>query len=176
MTIGLLSILLCFGGALAGFVAVTMELPYRAGWAGTPGTVSFVNCETVGSGKSRHTDCSGEFLTGPGAQPVFASVEGDGTYSIRQVYTARLHSDGETVSVVGAKSVVYILGGMFAVLVFVDLLGWGLVLSVAGVIFQRRLGTPWHPPKWATRGPLVAIPALIGLAIGCAIVGAVLNF
>ncbi|HEY4460602.1 MAG TPA: hypothetical protein VGN81_40255 [Pseudonocardiaceae bacterium] len=176
MTIGLLSILLCFGGAVAGFVAVTWELPYRAGWAGTPGTVSFINCQTVGSGKSKHTDCDGEFQTGPGAQPVFASVEGGSTYAIEQVYPGRLHSDGRTVSVVGGKSVAYILGGMFAVLVFVDLLGWGLALTVATIVFQRRRGMSWHPPKWATRGPLIAIPVLIGLGIACAIIGAVLNF
>jgi hypothetical protein len=177
LTFGYLSILLCFGGAVAGFVAVTTELPYRAGWAGTPGTVSLITCETVSSGRSSHTDCDGEFRTGPSAEFTAVSVEGDSTYSISRVYPARLHSDGQTVSVVGAKSVAFILGGMFAVLGFVDLFCWSPVVSVAGWVFRRRRqGMPWRPARWAMRGPLIAFPVLVGLGIVFGIVGAVLNF
>lgn len=176
MTIGILSILVCLGVAIAGFVSVTVELPYRAGWAGTPGTVSSITCETVGSGKSQHTDCDGEFRAGAGAPTVFVSIEGDSTYAAQRVYSARLHSDGETVSIVGAKSVTYILGGLFAVLGAVDLFGLGLLMSIVGVMLRLRHGMPWHPPMWAMRGPLIAIPVLFGLGIVFGIVGAVLNF
>lgn len=176
LTIGIVSILLCFGGAIAGFVALTLELPYRAGWAGTPGTVSLITCESVGSGRGKHTDCDGEFRAGPNAEFVSVSIEGDSTYAIQRVYPARLHSDGQTASVVGGKSVAYILGGMFAVLGFVDLFGWSLAVGVAGVVLRRRRGMLWRPAKWTTRGPLIAFPVLIGLGIVCGIVGAVLNF
>ncbi|RAG87558.1 hypothetical protein DN069_00775 [Streptacidiphilus pinicola] len=34
-------------------------LRYTAGWSGTPGTFRLLSCETVGSGKGQHTECSG---------------------------------------------------------------------------------------------------------------------
>ena len=173
---GLLSILLGFGVVVAGFVALTVELPYRAGWAGTPGTVSSVTCENVGSGRSRHVDCDGDFLASASAPPVSVSIEGDSTYSSQRVYPARLQSDGQTVSIVGAKPVAYILGGMFAVLGLVVLFGWGLIVAVVGAVARWRPWAPWHLPKWAVRGLLIAIPVLLVLGIVCGILGAVLNF
>lgn len=176
LTVGIVSIFLCFGAVVAGFVALAVQLPYRAGWAGTPGSVSMVTCETVGSGRGRHTDCDGEFRTGPDAEFTPVSIEGDSTYAVLRVYPARLHADGETVSVVGAKPVAYILGGMFAVLGLVDLFGWSLAITVAGAGFRRWRGVLWRPPRWAMWGPLVAFAVLVGLGIAGGIVGAVLNF
>lgn len=122
--IGALSIMGILALAVSGFVSLTEELPYRAGWAGTPGTLSLVMCRTVGSGKNQHTDCDGEFRVDAQTPPTLVSIEGDSTYSMSRAYPARLQSDGETASVVGGKSVAFILGGMFAVLGFTVGFGW----------------------------------------------------
>ena len=175
IAVGLVSMFLCFGGAVAGFVGLTVELSYRAGWAGTPGTASLITCESYGSGRDRHTDCDGQFRDDAGV-PSLVSVEGDDTYTILRVYPARLHADGQTVSIVGAKPVVYQLGGLSAVLGIAVFLGWAFAISLVGVVLRRRRGGLWRPARWVNLVPPMVGVALIGLGIVGGIVGAVLSF
>jgi hypothetical protein len=155
---------------------LTATLPYRAGWAGTPGVASVISCETVGSGRDQRTDCDGEFRAGAGAPPVLVSVEGDDTYAIDRAYPARLHADGQTVSIVGAKPVVYLLGGMSAVLGIAMLFGWAFGISLVGVVLRRRYESRPRHARWATVGPPVVSGALVVLGIVGGIVGAILSF
>lgn len=172
----MLVMLALFGLAITGFVRLTVELSYRAGWAGTTGTLSMISCETVGSGRDEHTDCDGFFQTGPGAQPTQVVIEGDNTYAGNRSYPARLHSDGQTASVVSGKTVAYILGGMLAVLGFVVFMAWLMVTWIVGIVIRLRLGQRWRPGRWAALTPLIAGGLLVVFGVISAIVGAVLSF
>lgn len=176
LTIGMLSILICLAVAIGGFVSLANELPYRAGWAGTPGTVSLVLCRTVGSGKSKHTDCDGEFQADSQASPKFVGIEGDNTYSMLRAYPARLHSDGQTVSVVGGKTVAFILGGMFTVLAFIVGIGWLMVYGAIGVIMRRWVGWVWRPRRSVGAVPMMVAGVLLLFGLAGGIVGSVLSF
>ena len=174
--VSVLSIMACLAVAIGGFVALTEKLPYRAGWAGTPGTLSLVLCRTVGAGKSQHTDCDGEFRTDAHTPPTLASIEGDNTYSMTRTYPARLHSDGETASVVGGKSVAFILGGMFALLGFIVGLGWLMVFGAIGMIMLRWFGRMWRVGRAATVAPVIVGGVLLVFGIVSGIVGSALSF
>jgi hypothetical protein len=176
VTIGMLIFASCFAAGIAGVVSTIDELTYRAGWAGTTGTLSMVVCETEGSGRDEHTDCNAEFRTGPEAQLTSVSVEGDNTYASDRSYSARLHSDGQTASVVGGKTVAYMLGGRLALLGFVVFIGWLVVAGIIGAVIRRRRGVTWQPGRRAALAPLVTGGVLVAFGIVSAIVGAVLNF
>lgn len=175
-TVGALFMLAIFGLAIAGFVSATVELSYRAGWAGTPGTLSTVSCETVGSGRSESIDCDGFFQAGSRAQPTQVSIEGSNTYPSNHSFPARLHADGQTASVVSGKTVAYILGGVFALLGAVVFMGWFFVLWIVGITIRLRLGRRWQPGKWAALTPLIAGGVLLAFGIISGIVGAALSF
>ena len=172
-TFGVLIVLAFFGLAVGGFVDLTELLPYRAGWAGTAGTLSAITCRTVGS-RSPHQDCHGDFADG--GRNVVVSVEGDSSYSVAREYPARLHADGQSASVTSGKSVAYILGGMLAVLALVVFIGWFVVLAVVGFVMRRRLGGVWRPGKWSGMTPLFAGAGLLAAGIVSGIVGAALSF
>jgi hypothetical protein len=135
-----------------------------------------ISCETVGSGRTEHTDCDGEFETGRGAVPTSVSIEGDSTYASDRAYPARLHSDGQTVSVVGGKSTAYVLGGMFAALGFIVFAGWMVAAVVVGVIVRRRAGQRVRMGKRVVLAPLITGGVLLALGIAGGIVGACLSF
>jgi hypothetical protein len=176
VTIGLVFVAIFLGVSIAGFVGLVVELQYRAGWVGTPGTVSMVSCETVRSGRSEHTDCDGEFQSGDGSAPTLVSIEGNNTYASDRGYAARLHSDGQTVSVVGGKTVAYVLGGMFATLGLIVFIGWFGVAGIIGFVIRHRLGRPWRLGKRAALAPLIASGVLLVFGIVGGIVGGSLGF
>jgi hypothetical protein len=173
--VAILSIMGLIALGVSGFVTLTEKLPYRAGWSGTPGTLSLVMCRTVGSGKNQHTDCDGEFRANAQTPPVLVSIEGDSTYSMTRTYPARLHSDGQTASVVGGKSVAFILGGMFAVLGFVIGLGLPMLLG-AIVTVMRWFGRVWRPGRAATLTSLIVGGVLVLFGLVGGIVGSALSF
>ncbi|HEX3783639.1 MAG TPA: hypothetical protein VHX38_28575 [Pseudonocardiaceae bacterium] len=175
ITIGVLSFVFCLVLAIGEFVSTTEELPYRAGWAGTPGTVSSVSCQTEGSGRDEYTLCEGVFRTDSPAQPMLVSIEGDSTYASDRGYPARLHSDGQTVSVVGGKAVVYILGGMLAILGFVVFLGGMMLIAIVGFAIRRRRGRRWQPSKRIVLAPMITGGVLLGFGIIGGVVGAALG-
>lgn len=172
-TISVLVFVALLGLAVGWFVDLTGQLSYRAGWAGTPGTLSGILCESVGTSRGRHSDCHGDFAGG--GQVAVVTIEGDNSYSFLRGYPARLHADGQTASVTGGKTVAYVLGGMLATLAFVVLIGWFLVLGLVGFVVRRRGGV-WRLRKWAGLTPLIAAGVLLGLGIAGGIVGAVLSF
>lgn len=171
-TFGVLAVLTVLGFAIAGFVDLTARLPYRAGWAGTPGTVSEISCETLGSGHSRHTRCDGVFRSD--GQALLVTVEGDNSYAGNRDYPARLHADGRMVSVTAGKLVAYIVGGMLAVLAFVVLIGWFLVFVLTGAVVRRVRGEMWRPARRLVLAPLIAVGVLLVSGIVSGIVGAAL--
>ena len=175
-TIGVLVILGMLAAVIAGFVGLTVELPYRAGWAGTPGTLSMVSCETVGSGRDEHTDCNGDFQAGSLAQLVPVSVEGDNNLPSDRTYSARLHSDGQTVSVVSGKTIAYVLGGMFATFAFVMFFGWLAVMAIIGTVIRRRGFVQWRLGKRAALVPLITAGVFVVFGVASGIVGAVQSF
>lgn len=154
---GILLIMVCLAVGIGGFVSLTEELPYRAGWAGEPGTLSLVFCRTIGSDKGRHADCDGEFRADTRAQPTLVDIEGDNAYASDRAYPARLHSDGQTASVVGGKMVAYILAGMFVALGFIIGIGWTMVYGSIIVVMWRFFGRSWR----MRRSP-GAVPVFVG--------------
>jgi hypothetical protein len=135
-----------------------------------------ISCETVGSGRGEHTDCAGSFRTGPRAQPTQVTIEGDNSYASDRGYPARLHSDGQTASVVSGKTVAYALSGMLALLGFVVFVGWLAVMWIVAVTIRRRLGRPWRPARWVGWTPFIAGAALVALGIIGWMVGVMLSF
>ena len=174
--VGILLIMGLLAMGVSGFVSLTEKLPYRAGWAGTPGTLSLVMCRTVGSGKNQHTDCDGEFRVDAQAPPTLVSIEGDNTYSMTRTYPARLHSDGETASVVGGKSVAFILGGMFAVLGLTVGFGWLVVNGWIVTVMRRWFGRVWRPGRAAALAPMIVGGVLVLFGAVSGIVGSALSF
>lgn len=136
----------------AGVVSTAVNLTYRAGWAGTPGALTRVVCHIVPANRGHDTECVGTFTTPrPGVFVPFARVEGDRDYPAGR-YPARLHADGETVSVVGAASVLFILSGMTLALAGLALFG-GLGGVGIGVLARRgNRGPDFRRPAYAVLG------------------------
>jgi hypothetical protein len=175
MTFAWIFITLLCVGAVALFVSTVVELPYRAGWSGVAGTVSLVSCQTTGSGRDVHPVCTGVFVPdADNTQARDVTIEGSNSFAAHRTYPARLHSDGATVSVVGAKLVANILAGMSAALMLVVFFD-GYFVFVVILTVARRLGRVWRPSK--LKGLLPAIvAAVLGLfAIAGAVVGANLS-
>jgi hypothetical protein len=170
MFLGMVVLLIVF------LVSQVEELPYRAGWSGVPGTVSAVFCETEGSGKSTHLVCDGEFRqTGGSTPPVAVTIEGSNYFDGNRGYPARLQPDGQTVSVVGSKTVVYLLAGMAGTLAILSFLGGYLVLGLI-MFIRRRLGRFRKPSKFVGLLPACLAGLFIVLAIAGWIVAASLSF
>jgi hypothetical protein len=143
------------------FVSVSVELPYRAGWSGTEGTLSQVSCDTSDALNS----CSGQFTpAGANGKQVFATVEGTNLLDPNTSYQVRLHSDGETASVVAAKTVAYILAAMSLLLMALVLTGGYLALGVLALA-RSRPGLVWGPSRFQALLPLVLAGALGLLAL-----------
>src|ERR1700742_1524163 len=144
ITFGILGRLVTFGVAIGGFVGSVTELPYRAGWAGTPGTASLIFCENVSSGRSTEIDCTGTFTSADRSVSVpLATIEGDNELRGRG-YAARLHPDGATMSIVSTATVLFSLAGAFGSLILIVLIG-GMSTLVAVARIRRRLGS--SPPR-----------------------------
>lgn len=173
-TVSVLVFLVIFGFAAGGFADLTSQLPYRAGWAGTPGTLTRIVCASLSTGRSPRTRCYGDFAGG--GQVALVTVEGDNSYSLGRRYPARLHADRRTASVTGSKMVAYVLGGMLATFAFVQLIGWCMVSGLVGFVMRRRRGGVWRPARWWGLTPLIAAGVLLVSAIVSGIVGAALSF
>lgn len=119
----------------AGFVGAAAALPYRAGWAGVPGTASVARC----TGDPQNVACTATFTDGRhGVER--AVVEGHGRVGARD-YPARLHPDGDTVSLVTASGLVYLVAELFGLLVGIVLAAG--FLAIGGHATARRwLGRP----------------------------------
>jgi hypothetical protein len=143
--------------SVGGLIGGSMLLPYRAGWAGVPGTAAPVGC-TSGS-RDQSGTCYATFVPAAGTPDVDrVVVEGRGMLADHD-YPARLHPDGRTVSLVGsagALSVVAALFGLFVgVVLSVGLLGIGVHATA-----RRWLG-PRQPRDY--RLPLRVIAVTSGV-------------
>ena len=170
--VGALSLAIVLALGIGGFVDQTVLLTYRAGWAGVPGTLFAVSCETVGSGRDQETDCSGEFGGGAMTAPVGVDIEGTSTYPSDRSYPAQLHADGQTVSVVSGKNVAYAVGGMFALLALDVFLGWIAALAVVGLVVRR----PWRLRSWPVVTPFILGAVLLVAGIVSGTVGEIQAF
>ena len=150
--------------SLAFLIGVGAELPYRAGWSGTAGTLSSISCDTDNSGNSTFVDCSGQFTPASGGAQVTATVEGSNPLDTDASYPVRLHSDGETASVVSARTVVYVLAALAICLLGVVVSGGLLVIGIFGLA-RSRPGLVWGPSRFIALLVLVTAAVLGLLAI-----------
>lgn len=126
--------------SLVKFVGVASVLPYRAGWAGVPGTASLVVCSDGGV-PSGPVTCYATFGGDDGRRQVDeAVIEGRHMVPV-QDYSARLHPDGRTISLVTPADLLNTLGELFGLFV-------GIVVA-AGLLYvglhstaRRWLGRP----------------------------------
>jgi hypothetical protein len=117
------------------------QLAYRAGWSGAPGTVVRMHCRMTGGDQDADNACTAGFVSLDRAVTVpAASVEGHTTFT-HLPYSARLHPDQRTVSIVGAQTVLFALAGMGGLLVPAVLLG-GLAMMSLNIALRRRLRDP----------------------------------
>jgi hypothetical protein len=163
--------LVLFGIGVGWFVTSAAALPYRAGWAGTPGVTASMDCELVGSGRDASEDCTAAFIADDGSVVVpFAHVEGQTDFTGTRL-PARLHPDGATISVVGGKTVLFTLAGMAGALMPIALIGCFGYYGISSAV-RRRLGLPTRPDKRKLRMTLLTV-ALTGVtAVALLIAGA----
>jgi hypothetical protein len=167
--------LVLFGIGIGWFVTSAVELPYRAGWSGTPGDAWGVHCELVGTGKDASVDCSAVFTSTDGA--IFApyvAIEGHTRFAGPGSYPARLHSDGRTVSVVGAKTVLFTLAAMVGALMPIVLIGCVGYYGASSYV-RRRLGLPVRPDRRKLRATLLAVAVTGVTALALVIAGAAVS-
>ncbi|HKN97870.1 MAG TPA: hypothetical protein VJX10_12185 [Pseudonocardiaceae bacterium] len=145
----------------AGFVGAAAALPYRAGWAGVPGTASLAVC----TGEPQNVHCSATF-TGDGGRPTVehAVVDGHGRVGARD-QPARLHPDGHTVSLVTPSGLVFLIAELFGLLVGIVLSAGFLAIGVHATA-RRWLG---RPQPMTYRRELRAISVTCGIASVAAI-------
>ena len=155
--------------SLAFLIGVGAELPYRAGWSGTPGTLSSITCDTDNSDSS-FVDCYGQFTPDSGGAQMTATVEGSNPLDTDGTYPVRLHSDDATASVVSARTVVYVLATLALCLLGVVVTGGLLAIGIVGLA-RSRPGVVWGPSRFVALLPLVT-GAVLGLL---AIIGNVLG-
>lgn len=167
------SMLILFGVGVVPFVTSAKELPYRAGWAGTPGVATAVDCQVVGTGKDQTVDCTAAFISTDNSTFVLGAIEGHTNFAGTQ-YPARLHPDSRTISVVGAKTVLFTLAGMVGSLLPIVLLGCFGFYGITSYV-RRRLGLPMRPDKRKLRATLLAVAATGVLAIALVIAGAAVS-
>jgi hypothetical protein len=155
-------------GTVAWLAYSTLELSYRAGLVGGSGTLTGVRCETHGSHAAPRYDCVGHFAADDRSSMLSgATIEGDDIeWSRRMIgdFSARLHPDGHTVSVVDRKGVVNMLGHMLTSLGLLVGVVFGTVLGVLGSRSVDRYGT-WSIRWWAWAPPAVLAVVLFGLGL-----------
>jgi hypothetical protein len=163
--------LVLFGVGVGWLVTSAMDLPYRAGWSGTPGVATAVDCQLVGTGRDESEDCTAAFISTDDTIFVpYVAIEGHTNFTGTQ-YPARLHPDGRTMSVVGGKTVLFSLAGMAGSLLPIVLLGCFGYYGITSFV-RRRLGLPVRPDKRKLRATLLAV-ALTGVtAVALVIAGA----
>jgi hypothetical protein len=166
-------VVLMFALGVFWFVSGAVNLTYRAGWAGTPGVVRAVECFDVGSGRDESLQCSGYFTSTDGRVVLpDVDIEGSTDFSGLGARPAALHGDGATVSVVGAKTVAFILCGMLFALLPVELFGFLGVMIVVTAVRRWAGGPPWRQPKRMGRILLWTMVATAVSAVAAGIVGA----
>jgi hypothetical protein len=147
------------------------QLAYRAGWSGAPGTVARMHCRMMGTEQDTDNSCTAGFTSQDGR--VFlpaARVEGQTTFT-HLPYAARLHPDGQTVSIVGAQTVLFALAGMGGLLVPAVLLGGFGVMSL-NIGLRRRPRDPilvtYTVQFWIVMAATIAVgvAAVVLYAIG----------
>ncbi len=139
------------------------QLAYRAGWTGSAGTVVRMHCRMTGDEQDADNACTAGFVSLDRSVTVPAArVEGHTTFT-HLPYAARLHPDRQTVSIVGAQTVLFALAGMGGLLVPAVLLG-GLGIMSLSIGLRRR----WRDPILVTFTVQVWIVMAATLAIGVA--------
>jgi hypothetical protein len=105
------------------------------------------------------------------AGSALVTIEGQNSFAGDRAYPARLHPDGQTVSVAEPMTVAYVLAGMSALLALVALVGGYVGYLFAGLVL-RRLGRAWQPTKIVVLLPMIVAGALFLMAIAGVVVGA----
>ncbi|HEX5402137.1 MAG TPA: hypothetical protein VFX16_07530 [Pseudonocardiaceae bacterium] len=166
--------LVLFGVSVGWFVTSAVTLPYRAGWAGTPGVASSVRCAAVGTDEDKSVDCFASFTSADGATFVpYVGIEGHTDFRDAD-HAARLHPDGRTISVVDARTVLFTLAAMAGALVPIVLLGSLGYFSSSNFV-RRRLGMPMRPAKRRLKVTLLVATVAGMSALGLVIAGAVVG-
>jgi hypothetical protein len=155
-------------GTTASLAYSTIELSYRTGLVGSPGTLTGVRCAVHGSHTSPRYDCVGHFAADDRSAVLsVATIEGDDIdWSTRMIddFSARLHPDGRTVSVVDRKGVADMLGHLLTSL---GLLVGVVFVTVVGVFASRgvdRYGN-WSMRWWVWAPPTVLAVTLFALGL-----------
>lgn len=144
-----------------------IELSYRTGLVGAPGTMTGVRCDMRGSRATPRYDCVGQFAADDRSVVLsVATIEGNDIHWSRMsaVFSARLHPDDRTVSLVNRKGVADMLGH---VLTSLGLLVGVVFLTVLGVFASRgvdRYGS-WAVRWWMWAPPTVLAVTLFGLGL-----------
>jgi hypothetical protein len=144
------------------------ELSYRTGLVGSPGVLTGVRCDMRGSRATARYDCVGYFAADDRSRVLsVATIEGDDIdWSTRMIgdFSARLHSDGRTVSVVDRKGVADMLGHLLTSLGLLVGVVFGAVLGVLASRGVDRYGS-WSIRWWTWAPPTVLAVTLFGLGL-----------
>lgn len=149
--------------SLGGLVGGSAILPYRAGWAGVPGTATPVGCTS--SSRDQGGTCSAAFVPTTGTGDVDRAVVEGRSMLANRVYPARLHPDGRTVSLVTASGVLSVVAALFGLFVGVALAAGLLAIGVHATA-RRWLG---RRQPMAYRMPLRVIAVTSGVMAVAAI-------